>query len=77
MRAESIRPAGPLATAAGLVGAVAMVGGAQALAWLRQDREVVDRAQPMLLALAPGLLPCLWFDALRLASARAAGDARE
>jgi len=31
----------------------------------------------MLLALAPGLLPCLWFDALGLASARTAGDARE
>ena len=32
---------------------------------LGQDHAVVDRAQPMLLALAPGLLPCLWFNALR------------
>jgi MATE family multidrug resistance protein len=54
-----------LATGAGLAGAVAMVGGAQALTWLGQDGEVVDRAQPMILALAPGLLPCLWFNALR------------
>jgi MATE family multidrug resistance protein len=54
-----------LATAAGLAGAVLMVGGAQALTLLGQDHAVVDRAQPMLLALAPGLLPCLWFNALR------------
>jgi MATE family multidrug resistance protein len=54
-----------LATGAGLVGALLMVGGAQALTLLGQDHAVVDRAQPMLLALAPGLLPCLWFNALR------------
>jgi MATE family multidrug resistance protein len=54
-----------LATAAGLAGAVLMVGCGQALTWLGQDRAVVERAQPMLLALAPGLLPCLWFNALR------------
>jgi multidrug resistance protein, MATE family len=54
-----------LATAAGLGGAVLMVACAQALTWLGQDREVVAQAQPMLWALAPGLLPCLWFNALR------------
>jgi multidrug resistance protein, MATE family len=54
-----------LATAAGLVGALLMIGGAQALTLLGQDRAVVELAQPMLLALAPGLLPCLWFNALR------------
>ena len=54
-----------LATAAGVAGAVLMIGGAQALTLLGQDHAVVDGAQPMLLALAPGLLPCLWFNALR------------
>ncbi len=54
-----------LATGAGLVGGLLMVAGAQALTLLGQDHAVVDRAQPMLLALAPGLLPCLWFNALR------------
>jgi MATE family, multidrug efflux pump len=54
-----------LATAAGLGGAVLMVGSAHALTWLGQDRGVVAQAQQMLWALAPGLLPCLWFNALR------------
>jgi MATE family multidrug resistance protein len=54
-----------LATLAGAGGAVLMVGGAHALTWLGQDRGVIDLARPMLLALAPGLLPCLWFNALR------------
>jgi multidrug resistance protein, MATE family len=54
-----------VATVAGGAGAVLMVACAQALTWLGQDREVVAQAQPMLLALAPGLLPCLWFNALR------------
>jgi MATE family multidrug resistance protein len=54
-----------VATAAGLAGAVLLVACAHALTWLGQDRVVVDQAQPMLLALAPGLLPCLWFNALR------------
>ncbi|HEV7808884.1 MAG TPA: MATE family efflux transporter [Solirubrobacteraceae bacterium] len=54
-----------LATAAGLGGAVLMVGCAHGLTWLGQDRGIVAQAQPMLWALAPGLLPCLWFNALR------------
>jgi MATE family multidrug resistance protein len=54
-----------LATVAGLGGAVLMIGCAQALTWLGQDRQVVAQAQSMLLSLAPGLLPCLWFNALR------------
>jgi MATE family, multidrug efflux pump len=62
---EVVRASLLLATAAGLAGAVLMVGCGEALTWLGQDRAVVDRAQPMLLALAPGLLPCLWFNTLR------------
>jgi MATE family, multidrug efflux pump len=62
---DIVRASLVVATAAGAGGAVLMVGCAQALSWLGQDREVVAEAQPMLLALAPGLLPCLWFNAVR------------
>jgi MATE family multidrug resistance protein len=62
---DVVRASLAMATAAGVAGAVVMVGCAQGLAWLGQDREVVDLAQAMLLALAPGLVPCLWFNALR------------
>jgi MATE family multidrug resistance protein len=62
---DVVRASLVVATAAGLVGALLMIGGAQALTLLGQDRAVVELAQPMLLALAPGLLPCLWFNALR------------
>ncbi|MEU9335657.1 MATE family efflux transporter [Streptomyces sp. NPDC048290] len=54
-----------VATLAGLLGAVLMVLIGQGLAWLGQDAAVVDLAQDMLWALAPGLLPCLWFQAVR------------
>ncbi|MFI2028216.1 MATE family efflux transporter [Streptomyces buecherae] len=54
-----------LATLAGVVGALLMVLIGQGLTWVGQDARVADRAQSMLLALAPGLLPCLWFQAIR------------
>ncbi|WP_414503765.1 MATE family efflux transporter [Streptomyces sp. NEAU-L66] len=54
-----------LATLAGLAGAVLMLLIGQALIWLGQDAAVVERTRAMLLALAPGLLPCLWFQAIR------------
>ncbi|WEV23910.1 MATE family efflux transporter [Streptomyces sp. 71268] len=54
-----------LATLAGVAGALLMVLIGQGLTWVGQDARVVDRAQSMLLALAPGLLPCLWFQAIR------------
>lgn len=54
-----------LATLAGAVGAVMMVAIGQGLSWVGQDAAVADRAQTMLWALAPGLLPCLWFQAIR------------
>ncbi|MFJ3953898.1 MATE family efflux transporter [Streptomyces sp. Je 1-4] len=54
-----------LATLAGLAGAVLMLLIGQALTWLGQDASVVERTRAMLLALAPGLLPCLWFQAIR------------
>ncbi|MFI6727996.1 MATE family efflux transporter [Streptomyces atratus] len=60
-----VRASMAVATLAGLVGAVLMVLIGQALTWLGQDAAVVDRARTMLTALAPGLLPCLWFQAIR------------
>ncbi|MEU0523695.1 MATE family efflux transporter [Streptomyces niveus] len=60
-----VRAALAVATLAGIVGAVLMILIGRALPWLGQDPAVVDLARTMLYALAPGLLPCLWFQALR------------
>ncbi|MCB5909093.1 MATE family efflux transporter [Streptomyces pinistramenti] len=60
-----VRAALAVATLAGIAGAVLMLLIGQALTFLGQEADVVDRAQTMLLALAPGLLPCLWFQAIR------------
>ncbi|MEW9519779.1 MATE family efflux transporter [Streptomyces tubercidicus] len=60
-----VRASMALATLAGIAGAVLMILIGQALPWLGQDAAVADRAQTMLFALAPGLLPCLWFQAIR------------
>ncbi len=54
-----------VATLAGAVGAVLMILIGQVLVRLGQDAAVVELTQTMLLALAPGLLPCLWFQAVR------------
>jgi MATE family multidrug resistance protein len=62
---DLVRSALLVATAAGLVGAVLMVAIGQALTRLGQEAEVAALARVMLVALAPGLLPCLWFQALR------------
>lgn len=60
-----VRAAMVVATGAGLVGAVLMLAVGQALPLLGQDHEVAHRARHMLAALAPGLLPCLWFQVVR------------
>ncbi|MGW2561573.1 MATE family efflux transporter [Streptomyces sp. NPDC001514] len=60
-----VRASLAVATSAGIAGAVLMILIGQALTWLGQDAAVVERTQAMLLALAPGLLPCLWFQAIR------------
>ncbi|TVL90307.1 MATE family efflux transporter [Streptomyces sp. SAJ15] len=62
---DLVRAALALATLAGLAGAVLMVLIGHAVAWLGQDADVVDAAKPVLYALAPGLVPCLWFQAIR------------
>ncbi len=60
-----VRAALALATLAGVGGGILMLLIGQAVAFLGQDAAVVSRAQGMLLALAPGLVPCLWFQAIR------------
>lgn len=54
-----------LTTVAGLAGALLMILIGWALPHLGQAPEIVEVAQPTMLALAPGLVPCLWFQAIR------------
>ncbi|MFI9202030.1 MATE family efflux transporter [Streptomyces sp. NPDC053048] len=60
-----VRASMAVATLAGLAGAVLMLGIGQCLPLLGQDAEVAQPARNVLAALAPGLLPCLWFQAVR------------
>ncbi|MFE4212800.1 MATE family efflux transporter [Streptomyces sp. NPDC056844] len=60
-----VRASMAVATLAGVVGALLMILIGHLLPWLGQDASVVQLAQTMLYALAPGLLPCLWFQAVR------------
>ncbi|MFF2513767.1 MATE family efflux transporter [Streptomyces sp. NPDC058086] len=60
-----VRASLAVATLAGVAGAVLMILVGQCLGLLGQDAAVVDSARTMLFALAPGLLPCLWFQAIR------------
>ncbi|MGW5311579.1 MATE family efflux transporter [Nocardia thailandica] len=62
---DIVRGSFVIATAAGLLGAVLLVGLGWLLPWLGQDAAVLDHARPLMIALAPGLLPCLWFQVLR------------
>lgn len=54
-----------VATVAGIVGGLALIGLGYLLRWLGQDAAVLDGTLPMLAALAPGLVPCLWFQVVR------------
>ncbi|GAB5898678.1 MATE family efflux transporter [Mycolicibacterium mageritense] len=54
-----------VATAAGTVGGLVLVGLGYVLRWFGQDAAVLDDTLPMLVALAPGLVPCLWFQVIR------------
>ncbi|OEJ41546.1 MATE family efflux transporter [Streptomyces agglomeratus] len=60
-----VRASLAVATLAGVAGAVIMLLIGQVLVRLGQDAAVVELTRTMLLALAPGLLPCLWFQAVR------------
>ncbi|MEV6126664.1 MATE family efflux transporter [Streptomyces violaceusniger] len=63
--AAIVRASLVVATLAGLAGAALMLLIGRLLPFLGQESTVADRAQDMLLTLAPGLLPCLWFQAVR------------
>ncbi|WP_431903960.1 MATE family efflux transporter [Nonomuraea sp. bgisy101] len=60
-----VRASLALATIAGVVGGALMVLIGEGVAALGQDLAVIERMRPMLWALAPGLVPCLWFQAIR------------
>ena len=54
-----------IATATGLLAGALLVALGYALPYLGQDADVVALARPIVLALAPGLLPMLWMNVLR------------
>lgn len=62
---DIVRAGLAVATLASIAGALIMILIGQLLTWLGQDAAVVDLTRTMLYALAPGLLPCLWFQAIR------------
>ncbi|MGV9668115.1 MATE family efflux transporter [Nocardia niigatensis] len=62
---EVVRSSFLIATVAGLLGGALLIGLGWALRWLGQDAAVLAEARPMMVALAPGLVPCLWFQVLR------------
>lgn len=62
---EVVRSSFLIATVTGILGGAVLVGLGWALQWLGQDAGVLADARPLMVALAPGLLPCLWFQVLR------------
>lgn len=62
---DVVRSSFLIATLAGLLGGLVLIGLGWSLRWLGQDAGVLAEARPMMIALAPGLLPCLWFQVLR------------
>lgn len=54
-----------IATAVAIGGAILLAVLSHVLAFFGQDRSIVALAQPVMLALAPGLLPMLWLNVLR------------
>ena len=62
---DTVRASFTVATLAGVLGAGLMIALGHALAWFGQDPAVLALARPMLFALAPGLVPCLWFQVIR------------
>ncbi|WP_245560067.1 MATE family efflux transporter, partial [Nocardia asiatica] len=62
---DLLRSSFVIATVAGLAGGAVLIGLGWVLPWLGQDPGVLADARPLMVALAPGLLPCLWFQVLR------------
>ncbi|TCM51141.1 MATE family multidrug resistance protein [Rhizobium sp. PP-F2F-G48] len=54
-----------LATIVAIVGALLLIGLSFGLGYLGQDRSITALAQPIMMTLAPGLLPMLWLNVLR------------
>jgi MATE family multidrug resistance protein len=54
-----------VATLTGVAAAAILIGLSLTLRWFGQRPEVLDLARPMMIALAPGLLPMLWLNLLR------------
>jgi len=62
---DIVRSSFLIATVAGLLGGLLLVALGYGLRFVGQDAAVLDMAMPMLAALAPGLIPCLWFQVIR------------
>lgn len=62
---EVVRASLLISTVAGILGGLVLIGLGWALRRLGQDEAVLAQARPMMVALAPGLLPCLWFQVIR------------
>lgn len=64
-RRDTLRAGLLVATIAGVLGGVAIAASGRLLTSAGQDTEIAVAAGPFLVALAPGLLPVLWFQVLR------------
>lgn len=62
---DVVRAALLLATLVALAAGLVLVGLGFSLNYLGQSRSVVDLAMPIMLTLAPGLLPMIWLNVLR------------
>jgi MATE family multidrug resistance protein len=62
---DLLRASVAVATVAGVAGALALLGCGHLLGRIGQDTRLAAMAATVLAALAPGLVPCLWFEALR------------
>ena len=62
---QVVRASFLVATLVALLGAGVLVALSYALTLFGQDSTVLARARPMMMALAPGLVPMLWLNALR------------
>ena len=62
---DMVRASFTIATLAGLLFWGLMLGAGKLLAWLGQDAAVVAKTSDYLFAAAPGIVPLLWFQALR------------
>lgn len=54
-----------VATLVAVLAGIVFVAVSYALAWFGQDAELQATARPMMIALAPGLIPMLWLNVLR------------